>query len=231
VPAKSAQRENNIMDSSDATGSESLDSHVRRRLRIVLVDEHEIFREAVRTLIGASEEFDVVGEAGRATDALHLIGSLRPDVVLTDFRVPEMSGMQFTAEIRSRFPDATILVLTALHAHEYVAAAKKAGASGYVLKNCDRGELFAALREVAAGRHYACKSLAEAPSRAGSDNLTERQRQVLRFVALGYANREIAQMLGVSLKAVQKHRERLRENLQLQSTAALTRFAVTEGLI
>jgi two-component system NarL family response regulator len=212
----------------------------QRAFRVVLVDGHCIFRQALRILLAADKDFAVVGEAGRAGDALELIGSLQADLVLTDLHLPDGSGVQFIEQVRTRFPKVAILVLTALRARGAAAAARKAGALGYVLKDQGRAELSSALREVAAGRWY-CSDVPAAMSgalrRAGSSSstqatyLTERQRQVLRSVALGHSAREIAGMLGVSVKAVHKQRERLRFALQLNSTAALTRFAVREGLV
>jgi two-component system response regulator NreC len=208
--------------------------------RIVVVDGQRILRQALRALLAAEHEFDVVGDAGQGSEALELIGAVQPDVVVTDLHLTEGSGVQLIEQIHARFPKVAILVLTALRAYDVVAAVRKAGALGYVLKDRGRGELLSALREVAAGRWYRSIAPAAAASRAWMDEggslstraayLTERQRQVLRWVALGYRSREIAQMLGVSVRAVHKQRERLRDALQLHSTAALTRFATREGL-
>jgi DNA-binding NarL/FixJ family response regulator len=207
--------------------------------RIVVVDGQRILRQALRILLAAEEEFAVVGDAAPGNDALELIGALQPDVVVTDLHLRDDSAVQIIEQIHARFPKVAILVLTALRAHGVVAAVRKAGARGYLLKDRGRGELLSALREVAAGRWYRSSVPAARAARArveeGSDlnnraaYLTVRQRQVLRGVALGYRAREIAQMLGVSVRAVHKQRERLREALQLNSTAALTRFAAREG--
>ena len=199
-------------------------------------------REAIRFMVEATDEFTVVGEAADAAEALPLIDSLRPDVVLTDFPLPDRTGVQFIAEFQSRLPQLRTVVLTALPRRERAVAAMKMGACGYLLKDCARSELLAAIRCVAAGGTYLCKSLANSESRSrvrkehGRANmaltdLTERQLLVLRSVALGYPNREIARMLGVSVKAIQKHRERLSNALDLHGTAALTRYAVREGLL
>jgi DNA-binding NarL/FixJ family response regulator len=223
-------------------GTANSGSHKRRACRIVVVDSQRILRHALRSLLATEHEFAVVGDAGQGSEALELIGALRPDVVVTDLHVTEGSGVQLIEQIHARFPKVAILVLTALRAHNVVAAVRKAGALGYVLKDRGRGELLSALREVAAGRWYRSIAPAAAASRARAwmdeggclstraAYLTERQRQVLRWVALGYRAREIAQMLGVSVRAVHKQRERLRDALQLNSTAALTRFAEREGL-
>jgi len=213
-------------------------AQTRRPHRIVLIDGQRIFRQALRVLFATEEEFAVVGEAGHAAEAVELIGSLQPDVVVTELHLTDGSAVPLIEQIHARFPKLAILVLTAVRAHDVAATVRKAGALGYLLKDGGRSELLTALREVVAGRWY--RSIApEVPVMGGHTDqasvstraayLTERQRQVLRSVARGYGTREIAQMLGVSVKAVHKHRERLRIALQLNSTAALTRFAVREG--
>lgn len=225
------------LTASPSTGAPAADE--QPAFRVVLVDGHCIFRQALRILLAAEKDFAVVGETGRAAEALELIGSLQADMVLTDLHLSGGSSVQFIELVRARFPEVAILVLTAQRARGAAAAARKAGALGYLLKDHGRAELSSALREVAAGRWY-CSDVPAArtgaPVEEGSSStqatyLTERQRQVLRSVALGHSTREIAQMLGVSMKAVHKQRERLRIALQLNSTAALTRFAVREGLI
>jgi DNA-binding NarL/FixJ family response regulator len=222
----------------DSPASATPAAQTRRAYRIVLIDGQRIFRQALRVLFATEDEFAVVGEAGHAAEALELIGSLQPDVVVTELHLTDGSAVPLIEQIHARFPKLAILVLTAGRAHDVAAAVRKAGALGYLLKDGGRSELLSALREVVAGRWY--RSIAPEASlmRGHTDQaslstraayLTERQRQVLRSVARGYRTREIAQMLGVSVKAVHKQRERLRIALQLNSTAALTRFAVHEG--
>jgi DNA-binding NarL/FixJ family response regulator len=212
-----------------------------RVYRILLVDAHRILRQALRVLLADDREFVVVGETGRAAEALELIRSLHPDVVVTDFELPDGGGSSLIERMRASCPGIAVLVLTALRARGSAAAARKAGARGFLHKDRGREELSAALREVTAGRWYCPEAPLAAPARGRRDlhrsssdrasYLTERQRQVLRSLALGHSTREIARVLGVSVRAVHKQRERLRLTLQLDSTAALTRFAVREGLI
>lgn len=204
--------------------------------RIVLIDGLQIFRQAVRALLATERSIAVVGEAGRLAEALELLGSQGTDVVLSDLKLPDSPDMQLIPQLRARSPQAAFIVLTALNARDHVAAARKAGALGYLSKQCGRGELLTAIREVAAGRRYRsgvprAARVAVTRGHVGTSaaSLTERQREVLRSVALGHCAREIATTLGVSVKAVYKQRERLRETLQLNSTAALTRFAAFQG--
>lgn len=212
-----------------------------RTYRILLVDGHRIFRHALRVLLSEEREFAVVGEAGRAEEALELIGSLRPDVAVTDFDLPDGGGGNLIERMRANCPGIAVLVLTALRARGSAAAARKAGARGFLHKDRGRDELSAALREVIAGRWYCSEVPQGTPTRtrravrsSSSERatyLTERQRQVLRSLALGYTTREIAHALGVSVKAVHRQRERLRLTLHLNNTAALTRFALREGFV
>lgn len=211
----------------------------RRTCRIVLIDKQRIFRQALRILIEAEGGYTVVGDAGEHAEALALIEAERPDVVISELHLREDTGVQHVAEIHSRYPQLGILVLTAARGRDVAARVRRAGALGYLLKDEGRGELLGALREVAAGRRYrnggpAVGARRSPPLKSSLSTralyLTARQRQVLRSLALGYGTRDIAQMLGVSVKAVHMQRERLRNALQLNSTAALTRFAVCEGL-
>jgi DNA-binding NarL/FixJ family response regulator len=207
-----------------------------RVCRLLLVDSQRIFRQALRVLLSTEDSFAVVGEAGTASEALELMGTLQPDAVITDLHLTDGSTVPLIEHIRERFPKTAILVLTAVRARDAAAAVRKAGALGYLLKDRGRGELLAGLRSVIAGRWYRSSSPAAPRGRVGAGGLgygaaylTERQRLVLRSVAHGHPARQIAAMLGVSVRAVHKQRERLREALQLKSTAALTRFAVREG--
>lgn len=224
------------LDGSPQMAAAAADLH--RVRRIVLIDRQRLFRQAMRALLASDEEFSVVGDAGEAREALSLIEALKPDVVVTDLHLGNGSGDEHIAEIRARFPNVAILVLTALRAHDVAAQVRRAGALGYLLKDEGQSELRAALREVAARRNY---RTSRRPIRAGRTPprgrslgsravcLTERQREVLRSLALGHGTREIAARLGVSVKAVHKLRERLRHALEVDGTAALTRFAVREG--
>jgi len=223
-----------------SAGDQPVATAEQRTVRLLLVDGHCLFRQALRALLTREERFTVVGEAGRAGEALALIEALRPDLVITDVHLPDEADGRFIERVRERFADVAILVVTAMRARGAAAIARKAGALGYVLKDQGRAELGHALREVIAGRWYCADAPVALPrhargelaaARANAVYLTERQRQVLRSVAQGYSTREIAQMLGVSVKAVHKQRERLRIALQLDGTAALTRFAIREGLV
>jgi DNA-binding NarL/FixJ family response regulator len=230
------------MSPNDSTAGEPAaeSSGASRTWRVLLVDEHRLLREVVRVIVDASDAFEVVGEAVNATQALQRIESLQPDVVITDLALPDSNGVKFVKAFLALRPQTAVLVLTAIHDEDRAAVAMKAGARGYVVKKAGRVELLTALREVVAGRRYLCKSFSTSPRRARAEpgsghdsltNLTERQLELLRSVARGYRNKDIALRLGVSVKAVQHQRERLSNLLNLRGTAALTLYAARTGLL
>lgn len=211
-----------------------------RNCRVLLINEHRIFREAVRVVVDVSDGFEVVGEAASATEALQLINTVQPDVVATELPLPDRGSVKFIEEILARRPHAAILVLSEISDVQHAIATMRAGARGYVRSDAGCAELLNALRQVAAGRRYPCESFAASRRRASGKqqigsgslvDLTDRQLEVLRLVALGYRNKDIAHRFGVSVKAVQHHRARLSELLDLQGTAALTSYAVRTGLV
>jgi DNA-binding NarL/FixJ family response regulator len=220
-----------------SAGTEATGTGQHAVCRVLLVDGHRLFREALRILLAREKEFAVIGEAADGGEALELISALQPNVVVTDLHLGGGSSVRHLEEIHARFPEVAVLVLTAFRAHDVAAQVRKAGALGYLLKERNLKELLRALREVAAGRGYRSddgngtrvRILTEEGACVGIVDLTERQRQVLRALALGYRTRETARMLGVSVKAVHKQRERIRDALRLDSVAALTRFAAREG--
>jgi two-component system, NarL family, nitrate/nitrite response regulator NarL len=205
--------------------------------RVVLVDGQRLFRQALCALLAEEGAYTVVGETGQAAEALHLVARLEPAVVITELHISGASGVQLIEQIHARFHKVAILVLTAVRAHDATAAVRRAGALGYLLKDCGSTELRSALRAVVAGQSYrsrtpSSRARVRAEFRCAANGvayLTERQRVVLRLVARGQPARQIAQMLGVSVRAVHRQRERLRTTLQLDSTAALARFALREG--
>jgi DNA-binding NarL/FixJ family response regulator len=225
------------MTVSGAAGTIAADAEQDGVCRILVVDGQLLFREALRILLGREKRLLVVGDTANGAEALELIGQLQPHVVISDPHSGAGFGVQHLDEIHARFPGIALLVLTAFRAHDVAALVKRVGAAGYLPKSCGPTELLKALREVAAGRSYRLdtgrarrRALAQGGTCGAVVDLTERQRLVLRALALGYCTRETARMLGVSVKAVQKQRERIREVLRLDSIAALTRFAAHEGV-
>jgi DNA-binding NarL/FixJ family response regulator len=217
-------------------------SVLRPKTRIVLVEDHAILREGLKALIEIESDLEIVGDFGSVQESLAGIKQLSPDLVLTDLALPDCSGFELLAEIKRVAPAARKLVLTAYNSEEYIRAALNSGADGYVLKDANRAELMVAIRTVAAGQQFLCKSIANKiltgylaggePRRAAekSQYITAREREVLTRVALGESNKVIARALELSVKTVEKHRSNLMRKLQLHNAAAITMFAVRNGL-
>lgn len=213
------------------------------RHRIVIAEDHAILREGLRSLLAGHPEFEVVGEAGDGLAAVALVGRLRPDLVLMDLSMPKLAGLEAIHEVTRRHPGLRVVALTVHKTEEYVLAAREAGALGYVLKDDSSTELLTAIRSALAGKAYLSAAVrvsnaVDAPGRGGGrgaatgwESLTARERAVTKLVAEGHRNREIAALLGISVKTVEKHRANLMEKLGLHNAAAVTSFAAKRGLI
>lgn len=211
-------------------------------MRIILADDHHIVRQGLRTVLGSSEDFAIVGETGDGLEVLGLVERLRPHVLVVDLMMPGLSGLEVIRQVHQRYPDTRILVLS-MHASEaYVLEALRNGATGYVLKDADAAELVQAVREVAAGRHYLSAPLSERAIQAYAqraqaapmdpyETLTTREREVLQLSAEGYSGTEIAAKLGISPRTAETHRANLMRKLALQSQTDLIRYALRRGLL
>jgi two-component system, NarL family, response regulator NreC len=208
-------------------------------IRVLIVDDHAVVRSGLRLLLEAEEDIEVVGEAGTAREAVFEVRASEPDVVIMDVVMPGGSGIDATPQLLHERPEAKILVLSMQDDPSYVRQAFEAGASGYVLKEAADTEVVAAVREVAAGRSYVNPALgarlvaadSEARKRAAADPLSEREREVLRLLALGHTNQEIAQTLYISVRTAETHRAHIMQKLSLRSRADLVRHALANGLL
>jgi DNA-binding NarL/FixJ family response regulator len=212
------------------------------RIRIALVEDHEILRDGLKVLIECESDFVVVGEFDCVEQSLNGIRDLRPDIVLVDLSFPGRSGIELLGEIQRLSPLTRKLVLTLHDGEQYIRAALNAGADGYVLKDATSAELMMAIRSVSVGQQYLCKAIAgkilsdylsgSQPDscRAVAQSITGREREVLARIALGNSNKLIARELGVSPKTVEKHRSNLMRKLQLHNAAAITMFAIRNGM-
>lgn len=213
------------------------------KIRVLIADDHAIVREGVRALLALSEDIAVVGEAADGREAIEAARRLRPDVILIDIAMPGLGGLEATVEIRKEIPDAKILVLSQYDDREYVRRFLKLGVSGYVLKKAAGSALTAAIRaayrgglvldpEVAREAVREASPDAEAPPGADSyEALTDREKQVLKLVAEGRTNKEVAEMLSISVKTAMSHREHIMEKLDLHSRTELIKFALRKGVI
>jgi len=207
--------------------------------RILIVDDHAVVRAGLAMLVNAEDDLEVVGEAGSAREAIFEARSTKPDVVLMDVMMPDQSGIEVVPQLLRELPEAKVLVLSMQDDPRYVREAFAAGASGYVLKEAADAEVVSAVREVARGGRYVNPELGarlvfaetEAARRAEEDPLSEREREVLRLLALGHTNQEIAKQLYISVRTAETHRAHIMQKLRLSSRAELVRYALTEGLL
>lgn len=208
-------------------------------IRLLIVDDHQLVRSGLRRLLEAQEDMTVEDEAGNAADGIRLARLHKPDVVLLDVGMPGRSGVEAAPEIREAAPDARVLVVSMEDDPSYVREAFAAGASGYVLKEAADDDLLTAVREVAGGRSYVDPALgarlaaadAAANAAAEADPLSAREHEVLRMLALGYTNQEIAKTLFISVRTAETHRARIMQKLRLQTRAELVRYAIERDLL
>lgn len=202
-------------------------------IRVLLVDDHQLVRDGLRSRLGESEGIVIVGEASNGTEALALAASLQPDLVLLDIGLPDISGLDVAARLAAVAPQARALMLSMYDNREYVTSALRAGACGYVLKDATSKEIIAAIRAVAAGASYCSAPLTAALAGGASTEapLTEREREILILVAQGNSNKRIAQQLDVSVRTVETHRLNLRRKLGIETPAGLIKYALQQGWI
>jgi two-component system, NarL family, response regulator NreC len=211
-------------------------------IRLLLVDDHQVVRSGLRMLLASESDVEIVGEAGTARDAIAQVASSSPDVVLMDIGLPDMSGIDATREIKQLYPRVAVVALTIHEDEEYFFRMLEAGAGGYVPKRAAPDELLTAIRTAAKGEVYLYPSMAKllvkdylAQERSSDmsvlDGLTGREQEVLRLLAEGAANDEIAVKLVISPKTVARHRENIMQKLQLHSRSELVRYAIRKGII
>jgi two-component system response regulator NreC len=210
-------------------------------IRLLLVDDHAVVRSGLKMLLENEHDVEIVGEASSASEAIEATLRLKPNLILMDIGLPDLSGIDATREIKKRVPDVSIVALTIHEDEEYFFKMLEAGASGYVPKRAAPEELVTAIRAAATGQVYLYPSLAKllvrdfldggrAPEQTSSD-LTDREQEVLTYLAEGASNEEIATSLVISPKTVARHRENIMRKLNLHSRSELVRYAIRKGII
>lgn len=214
-----------------------------KKWKLVIVEDHSLLRAGLRGLLEQEPDIDVIAEADNGRDGARLVGELNPHIVLMDLSMPGSNGIDAIVEIRHRSPNTKVLVLTQYKADEYLYAALKAGANGYILKTTVYQELLEAVHHVLAGKSYLTPEISgeviagiigdKGKQSAGPsiDSLTHRERQVLQLVAEGRSSKSIAAYLCVSVKTVDKHRTNLRRKLGFRNASGLVSFAIAKGVI
>ncbi len=216
---------------------------MKKHSRILIAEDHTILREGLRALLSAEPDFEVVGEAADGRDAIQGVQDMNPDLVLMDLSMPRMNGLEAIRELKKQNPDTKVVALTVHKTEEFIIATLKAGAEGYVLKDATNAELVSAIRNVFQGKRYLSPGVSQtviegyldarniSETKSAGDVLTKREREILKLIAEGYKNREIAEDLCISPKTVEKHRSNLMKKLDLHSASALTAYAIERGLV
>ena len=216
------------------------------RIRVLLVDDHTVLRAGLRLLLSAQPDMEVIGEASDGREAVDAAARLTPDVILLDISMPGMGGIEAVEALRRIQPGVRVLILTMHDDEEYLRQVLRSGASGYVLKKAADTELLSAIRAVHRGEIFVYPSLtrvlveelfdrrnrvAARDAKSEHDGLSEREREVLRLVALGHSNQQIAEILILSVKTIETHKARIMAKLGVRSRAELVRYAIKKGLL
>ena len=210
-----------------------------KKIRIIIADDHAVLRAGLKALLNCYSEFEIIGEAGTGVDAVSLVGKLNPDVLILDSSMPDMNGFDCIKEIRSQKLACSILVLTMYDDDEFVKEVMRSGANGYVLKRSADTELVEAIKRISEGKKYLNESISQKlidtllkkPNEEGDSNnpytmLSGREREVLRYLAQGYTNTEIAEKLFISPKTVDTYRSRIMKKLSIRKKSELVNYAI-----
>jgi two-component system response regulator NreC len=211
---------------------------MRRKIRILLADDHAMVRHGFRLILASEPDMEIVGEAGNGREAVELAERLKPDVVVMDVAMPELNGTEATRRLANTCPRTYVLALSMHKDSVYVREILRAGARGYLLKDSIDSDLRAAVRAISRGEGFLSPAVSEAvlsdyrrQAADPVDLLSAREREVLQMIAEGKTNKEIANILKLSVYTVEAHRGRVMEKLNLHSTAELVRFAMRKGLV
>lgn len=212
-------------------------------IRVLVSDDHTILRSGLKMLLNAETDIEVIGEATTGEEAIRLSGQLRPDLVLMDISMPGMGGIDATAEIKKQYPEIKVLMLTMHENEAYLFRTIKAGGSGYVLKKAADTELIDAIHQVMQGGAFLRPSVTKAlvkdylervemgEARDSYGTLTEREREILKLIAAGHTNPEIAKLLVISVRTVETHRAHIMDKLGIHQRSELVKYALRKGLL
>lgn len=208
------------------------------KINIVLVDDHQVVRDGVKSLLSEFQDIKIVGEADSAQSLFQVLNSsLLPDVIILDINLPDQSGIELTRQLKQKFPSIKVLILTMYNSEEYIFNAIKAGASGYLPKTANRAELIGAVRQAAQGNEYFAGTIsniilksyirqAKQDNEASDQKLTPRETEILRLFAGGKSNPEIADELFISVRTVESHKNHIMQKFELKTTVDLIKFAI-----
>jgi DNA-binding NarL/FixJ family response regulator len=216
---------------------------MKSKVKILIVEDNQLFREGLKSLLASNTDYELIAEAQDGLEALRQVRKKRPDFILLDLSMPRLSGISVIKEVKSIYPDIKILALTIHESDEFVLQAFDAGANGYCVKDSSRHDLQNAIRTVLAGKMYISPEITDQvmegylessrklKKQTDWDTITRREREILKLVAEGYKNRQIAELLHISLKTVEKHRSNIMRKLDLHSASELTAYAIEKKLV
>jgi DNA-binding NarL/FixJ family response regulator len=212
--------------------------------KAVIAEDHKILREGLKALFKDDKRIEIVGEAGDGMEAIRIVEKQQPDLLLLDLSMPKMGGISVLKDVKSRFPETKVLVLTIHESEDYILEGFQAGANGYCLKDAGRAELLTAIEKVLEGKTYISPGIAGKvlegylddqskvmKTHSSWDTITQREKEVLKLVGEGYMNKEIAEYLCISVKTVEKHRSNIMQKLDIHTASALTALAIEKGLV
>ena len=211
--------------------------------KIVIAEDQTLVRQGLRSLLESEKRFNVVAEAGDGIEAIRCVEKYKPDLVLLDLAMPKMSGLSALKDIKNRYPETKILVLTFHSSEEYILEAFESGANGYCLKKDSHAELLAAIKNILSGKSFISPAISskvlegylegrkKLKKKTSLETLTQREKEVLKLVGEGYSSIEIGDILCISSKTVDKHRSNIMKKVNLHSVAALTAYAIEKGLV
>jgi len=211
----------------------------------MIMDDHAMFRAGIRALLETQDNLQIIGEASDGLEGLHQAVRLQPELIISDLSMPNLNGTEAIPAIKKRLPEVKILVVTVHKVEEYIHAALRAGADGYILKDDSQDDLITAIQQVLAGKTYLSPSICKdvvhgylnpaagntTQLKPGRDSLTQREMQVLKLIAEGNKNKQIAALLSISTKTVEKHRSNLMKKLDLHDISSITAYAIKNGIV
>ncbi len=210
---------------------------------VLIVEDHQLFREGLKSLLSRRQDMTVAGEAQDGIEAIKVTREIQPDLILLDISMPRMGGISVIKEVKREFPNTKILALTIHESDQYVLEAFEAGADGYCIKDANRDELMMAIESVLMGKTFISPDIADdvmegflagrktLKEQTRWDTVTQREREVLKMIGEGYRNKQIADLLHISVKTVEKHRANIMAKLDLHNVADLTAYAIDKGLV